>query len=232
MPQIFSNFVFKSTEPNFERDSFDTLDDMKKMPKDFMDVGHIVYCKGEKAHYVYMGENNEKYPKNVDSGYFYPLTTLIANEINEKNSLHTFEININDIKDAIKNTNDNIQVACEEFNDKINEVNADIPRYMSDLTNNINCLTPENSSPISENELTPDTLVYLAVNNNGNMVWKHISLQQLSNYLNGLTYAGYMDDDFGIHVPDNLIGTYSLVYEDEFGNILENFEPLTSNYKL
>lgn len=53
MPQIYSNFIFRSKQPNFERDSFDTYKEMTETDHDWIDEGHISYCKEKKTHYIF-----------------------------------------------------------------------------------------------------------------------------------------------------------------------------------
>lgn len=53
MPQISSNFILRSKSPNFERDCFATLDEMRAVDSAWMDEGHISYCKQDGKHYVF-----------------------------------------------------------------------------------------------------------------------------------------------------------------------------------
>ena len=57
MPQITSNFIFRSKAPNFERDSFDTLQAMRDVNPDWIDEGHISYCKENGTHYKFNSSN-------------------------------------------------------------------------------------------------------------------------------------------------------------------------------
>lgn len=57
MPQISSNFILRSKLPNFERDSFDTWNDMIAVDSAWMDEGHISYCKEKRKHYVFSSDN-------------------------------------------------------------------------------------------------------------------------------------------------------------------------------
>lgn len=59
MPQISSNFILRAKVPNFERDSFETLDSMLYVNPAWMDDGHISYCKQDRNHYVYRSTNDE-----------------------------------------------------------------------------------------------------------------------------------------------------------------------------
>ena len=59
MPQISSNFILRSKLPNFERDSFRTLEDMQHVSPDWMDEGHISYCKSNGKHYIFHAVPNE-----------------------------------------------------------------------------------------------------------------------------------------------------------------------------
>ena len=56
---IGDNFEYKGQKPNFARDSFDTLAEMKAFPETSIDDGHISYCKEDGEHYVYNSGNEE-----------------------------------------------------------------------------------------------------------------------------------------------------------------------------
>lgn len=45
MIQVADNFNYRGKKPNFDRDSFDTLQDMKNYSENSLDDGHISYCK-------------------------------------------------------------------------------------------------------------------------------------------------------------------------------------------
>lgn len=59
MPQIYSNFIFRSKQPNFERDSFDTYKEMTETDPDWIDEGHISYCKEKKTHYIFKNSGGD-----------------------------------------------------------------------------------------------------------------------------------------------------------------------------
>lgn len=63
MPQIKSNFVLRSSEPNFERDRYMTLESMGAVTKNELDEGHIVYCVQTGKHYIF---NQGKHNTNLD----------------------------------------------------------------------------------------------------------------------------------------------------------------------
>lgn len=53
MPQISSNFILRSKLPNFERDSFATKADMEAIKSDWMDEGHISFCREDGKYYAF-----------------------------------------------------------------------------------------------------------------------------------------------------------------------------------
>ena len=59
MPQIASNFILRSKLPNFERDSFYTLSEMVGVKSEWMDEGHISYCKEDNNHYIFYSDNGK-----------------------------------------------------------------------------------------------------------------------------------------------------------------------------
>ena len=57
MPQISSNFILRSKLPNFERDSFQTWNEMINVPTSWIDEGHISYCVERNKHYIFNSAN-------------------------------------------------------------------------------------------------------------------------------------------------------------------------------
>ena len=53
MPQLTSNFILRSKQPNFERDSFKTIEEMRAVPSSWMDEGHISYCEQDGQYYKF-----------------------------------------------------------------------------------------------------------------------------------------------------------------------------------
>lgn len=61
MIQVADNFNYRGKKPNFDRDSFDTLQDMKNYSENSLDDGHISYCKETDKHYKF-NSNNQSDP--------------------------------------------------------------------------------------------------------------------------------------------------------------------------
>ena len=89
MPQIYSNFIFRSKQPNFERDSFDTYKEMTSTDPDWIDEGHISYCKEKETHYVF---RNSKW---IDINSY--ITDLNAESI-EDDIIQNIVFKVDDIK--------------------------------------------------------------------------------------------------------------------------------------
>lgn len=70
MPQIKANFVLNSKMPNFSRDSFKRLEDMRIVNTDHIDDGHISYCEETKKHYIFRSDLSH----NTETGYWRELT--------------------------------------------------------------------------------------------------------------------------------------------------------------
>ena len=58
MAQVSSSFILRSKYPNFERDTFKTLGDMRDVPSTWMDEGHISYCEETEKHYIFSTKNS------------------------------------------------------------------------------------------------------------------------------------------------------------------------------
>lgn len=61
MIQVADNFNYRGKKPNFDRDSFDTLQDMKNYSENSLDDSHISYCKETSKHYKF-NSNNQSDP--------------------------------------------------------------------------------------------------------------------------------------------------------------------------
>lgn len=61
MIQVADNFNYRGKKPNFDRDSFDTLQDMKNYSENSLDDGHISYCKETNKHCKF-NSNNQSDP--------------------------------------------------------------------------------------------------------------------------------------------------------------------------
>ena len=59
MTQVSSSFILRSKYPNFERDSFETKNDMGAVSSSWIDEGHISYCVETKKHYIFSTANGE-----------------------------------------------------------------------------------------------------------------------------------------------------------------------------
>lgn len=67
---IGDNFNYQGQKPNFERDSFDTLESMISYPETSIDDGHISYCKETKKHYMFNSSN-----ESTDTGKWREFST-------------------------------------------------------------------------------------------------------------------------------------------------------------
>ena len=56
---IGDNFSYQGQKPNFERDRFDTLAEMKAFAETSLDDGHLSYCAEDGKHYVFDSSNEE-----------------------------------------------------------------------------------------------------------------------------------------------------------------------------
>ena len=59
--QVNSNFNYKGSKPNFERDRFETLELMCSADERSLDNGHISYCEETGLHYVFKNTNADDY---------------------------------------------------------------------------------------------------------------------------------------------------------------------------
>lgn len=64
MIQVADNFNYRGKKPNFDRDSFDTLYDMKNYSENSLDDGHISYCKETDKHYKFNSNSVQELKDN------------------------------------------------------------------------------------------------------------------------------------------------------------------------
>lgn len=75
MPQIGANFQFTSRQPNFERDQFDTIANMKKCT--VCDEGHKCYCLENQKTYEFasVDSNGDAIQPNQTTGYWHEFSS-------------------------------------------------------------------------------------------------------------------------------------------------------------
>jgi hypothetical protein len=99
MPQLTSNFIFKSKQPNFERDSFKTIEEMAEVQSGWLDEGHISYCEDTQKHYVFRTIDSNKNQVSIGSRW-----TELFSEENLSHYSYSFANNNQDI--FVKNFSD------------------------------------------------------------------------------------------------------------------------------
>lgn len=57
--QVIDNFKYAGKKPNFERDQFATIADMKAYPESSLDEGHVAYCVETEKAYRYKSSNTD-----------------------------------------------------------------------------------------------------------------------------------------------------------------------------
>ena len=60
--EITTSLILRSTEPNFERDSFVNKLAMEAVDASWMDDGHISYCQADGNHYIYRSKDSKNNP--------------------------------------------------------------------------------------------------------------------------------------------------------------------------
>ena len=72
---IGDNFKYQANKPNFERDSFATLEAMKAYPETSIDDGHLSYCAETNKHYKFLSSNTV----NETTGKWREFETTVGN---------------------------------------------------------------------------------------------------------------------------------------------------------
>lgn len=84
MIQVADNFNYRGKKPNFDRDSFDTLQDMKNYSENSLDDGHISYCKETNKHYKF-NSNNQSDPTTGKCVEWHEAVPADEEDITEQN---------------------------------------------------------------------------------------------------------------------------------------------------
>ena len=150
MPQITSNFIFRSKLPNFERDSFDTMQAMRDVDPSWIDEGHISYCKADGIHYKFSQESGW----DTNTGYWRVLTPtdlvisgyITQEELDEILNEYAKGFEVDEAIEAIRTETSNANnTLLDEVDEKIKEAKAsweDIAHrnyvHKSDLENSLN----------------------------------------------------------------------------------------------
>lgn len=75
------NFSYGGKKANFDRDQFTTLAEMRAYSPDFLDEGHISYCKQDKKHYKWNGTEWEEFKSG--GGYEPPVGGIPKTDLSE-----------------------------------------------------------------------------------------------------------------------------------------------------
>lgn len=103
---IGDNFNYQGKKPNFDRDSFNSVADMKAYPDTSIDDGHISYCKEVDKYYKYKSTNDIDDETGKWREFKLGSNDYIIDYITEENGIITEE-QYNLLEEAI-NTNKNI----------------------------------------------------------------------------------------------------------------------------
>ena len=123
--QVNSNFNYKGSKPNFERDRFETLELMRSADERSLDNGHISYCEETGKHYVF-NENNDIDDKtgkwrllieNPDLADYMNKATYDTNSngiVDKAETLEGLNKTVNDLNNSLSNDDiiqgDNIEI--------------------------------------------------------------------------------------------------------------------------
>lgn len=77
--KIADNFAYQGRKPNFDRDTFSTLEEMKNFPEASIDEGHISTCLEDNKKYEYLSSN----PVSVTTGKWRRVVDATLNETSE-----------------------------------------------------------------------------------------------------------------------------------------------------
>lgn len=114
---IGDNFNYQGKKPNFDRDSFNSIADMKAYPDTSIDDGHISYCKEVDKYYKYKNTNDIDNETGKWREFKLGANDYIIDYLAEESGTITEE-QYNLLEEAI-NTNKNIYILLEYIHNVI-----------------------------------------------------------------------------------------------------------------
>ena len=232
MPQISSNFIFKSKQPNFERDSFKTWDEMINVPSNWIDEGHISYCSDPEyqGHYVFTTSNSK-----AGGDRWVKLSAFIADQEDELKVVNSFSELTDDLANSIpfgglvysadvdkyyyNIHNDNSDVQSAEYIECEGEINKDVYKntgigWFKPLVNLNNYLSTTDLESRLENYVTTTDLESRLENYvTTTAVENNITVEQLESklesYATNEQLAGYVThEQLGLESNDLTLADY------------------------
>ena len=130
MPKILGdNLLYRGQQPNFERDQFKTLAQMRAYNKAWLDDGHIAFCLEDKQHYAWNATANEWQ-------LFTPSGVVKAEDTDE--IVEDIEPNIVGKMRALEYAQANMENTVKQFNNdttqRVNALGQDIASMQEQVT--------------------------------------------------------------------------------------------------
>ena len=214
--KIGDNFDYQGRQPNFHRDTFDTLSEMKDYPSTSIDEGHISYCSETKTRYMFSSNNTI----DPTTGLWRRVVDPALDESSE-NSIQNKVVTakFNDLEKSINNSNSNILDKVIENEKSISQVTGDLNEKIGEVEstaaeaiNDIRSTMATNTTTINGYEIGSDIVLSKADVGLGNVdntsdISKPISTatqKALDDKINSAISVTYKD-------LYNLKETYSLI---------------------
>lgn len=137
------NFSYGGKKANFDRDQFTTLAEMRAYSPDFLDEGHISYCKEDKKHYKWTGTEWEEFQSGGGGGYEPPVGGIPKTDLAED-----VQISLGKADTALQE-----HQSLAEYAKK-----SEVPTKTSQLTNDEGFLTEVPDGVVSEKKLSSEVL--------------------------------------------------------------------------
>ena len=136
--ELFDNLSYQGKKPNFVRDQFNTLLEMKNFPEVSLDEGHISFCLETGKRYKYSSQNSNdvifgKWRLVVDAA----LDTTSENPVQNKLIANEFKITKESIQELETEVNRRIDILENKFNGDIVELNEKLETKFSILNQRI-----------------------------------------------------------------------------------------------
>lgn len=136
--KIADNFDYQGKLPNFARDTFDTLANMKAYPDTSIDEGHISLCLEDGKRYKFSASypvdpTTGKWRKIIDSA----LDTTSENPIQNKTVAEKFEEVEESIQDLIKDVQDVASKQIDDLVETLSDLEWLLTRHATDISRRV-----------------------------------------------------------------------------------------------
>lgn len=210
MPQITSNFIFRSKSPNFERDSFKTFDEMINIPSSYMDEGHISFCEENGNHYIFKSANGQigkdrwvqlTYPniKDLENLPFIKQNIYVVDKFTDLTDTLARQLNQGDlvfVKQALSDDEDYNDHKIYYYNTYNSKDGIQSVDYQEGISGWFRQLIPDANNAVTKEELNEEFIKQGFVTKATLEQYQYATKSDISNLATKGELSGYASEEF------------------------------------